>query len=538
MNREDCVSILGRKAAICLLAVLAFILAVCVLLASSSVTKSLDVPYVHQTYDTADDFNGSWACGPACGVMILAYYDRISPDPMHVSYPAPGHQSDYGVYVSRKYIYVKYTFLHASTLETGSGVIVGKGAWGYIWKGGIDYVLDNLLDYLECHDLVAAFKHYDERSARQLVQEEIGLGRPLIARNLLDPSGHYVVVVGYKIDEHGDFWYLVNDPLGKTPYESWGEYGVDQPVSYSYSQLGLGEYRSRGLITIRPKTISTTVDAASEGKIAFCSSLDGNWEIYVMDADGSNQTRLTNNPAYDMDPSWSPNGERIAFWSHRDGNWEIYVMNADGSGQTRLTYNLASDTYPDWSPDGKRIAFHSNRDGNWEIYVMDADGSSQTRLTNNPGNDWEPAWSPDGKRIAFHFCGTGQSNGDIYVMDADGSNRTRLTATPADEQDPAWSPDGTKIAFESDAGGDYEIYVMKADGSNQIRLTRNSTMDSTPSWSPDGTELVFARGSCWTIDLEECPGKSEIYIMDADGGNEQRITNNLFEDDMPDWLME
>lgn len=85
---------------------------------------------------------------------------------------------------------------------------------------------------------------------------------------------------------------------------------------------------------------------------------------------------------------------KIVFFSDRDGNYEIYVMNADGSSQTRLTNNPAADYLPDWSPDGSKIAFTSSRDGNAEIYVMNADGSSQTRLTNNGALDWSPDWQP------------------------------------------------------------------------------------------------------------------------------------------------
>ncbi|MGR3296281.1 MAG: TolB family protein, partial [Candidatus Bathyanammoxibius sp.] len=87
-------------------------------------------------------------------------------------------------------------------------------------------------------------------------------------------------------------------------------------------------------------------------------------------------------------------GSRIAFPSDRDGNYEIYVMDADGSNLERLTDNLASDGEPSWSPDGSRIAFTSDRDGNPEIYVMDADGSNQQRLTDNPASDYGPSWSP------------------------------------------------------------------------------------------------------------------------------------------------
>ena len=133
-------------------------------------------------------------------------------------------------------------------------------------------------------------------------------------------------------------------------------------------------------------------DPVQDGRIVFVSDRDGNWEIYVMNADGSGRTNLTNNPAADYDSTWSPDGTKIAFISDRDGNWEIYVMNADGSGQTRLTNNPANDHGPTWSPDGAMIAFVSDRDGNKEIYIMNADGSGQMRLTNNASIDMYPSW--------------------------------------------------------------------------------------------------------------------------------------------------
>ena len=130
------------------------------------------------------------------------------------------------------------------------------------------------------------------------------------------------------------------------------------------------------------------------GRIAFVSARDGNWEIYVMNSDGTSQTRLTDNPAKELHARWSPDGRTIAFTSDRDGNYEIYVMNSDGTGKIRLTDNPHEDTHPSWSPDGKRIAFASSRDGNFEIYVMNADGTGQTRLTDNEVLDFYPSWSP------------------------------------------------------------------------------------------------------------------------------------------------
>src|SRR5437763_1434865 len=115
--------------------------------------------------------------------------------------------------------------------------------------------------------------------------------------------------------------------------------------------------------------------------------------------------------------SWSPDGKQIAFASARTGNFDIWVMNADGSDQRRLTTNPTMDCWPAWSPDGKRIAFTSNRDGNYEIYVMNADGTGQRNLTAHPAQDNYATWSPDGKRIAF--ISTRDGGHDIYVMDVD-----------------------------------------------------------------------------------------------------------------------
>jgi len=203
------------------------------------------------------------------------------------------------------------------------------------------------------------------------------------------------------------------------------------------------------------------VDA--QARIAFMSDRDWHWEIYVMDTDGSNPRNLTNNPGEDRNPSWSPDGKRIVFTSRREGHFiglhgitsEIYVMNADGGNEHRLTENRKNDRQPSWSPDGKRIAFHSDRKGdleNTEIYVMDADGGNEQRLTENRVDDGIPSWSPDSKRIAFYSIRDG--NAEIYVMDADGRNPQNLTNNPHGDANPAWlnspfsvSPAGKKFTM-------------------------------------------------------------------------------------------
>ena len=302
--------------------------------------------------------------------------------------------------------------------------------------------------------------------------------------------------------------------------------------------------------------LMVVVDA--QAQIVFSSNRDGpahvihGWptsDIYVMAADGKNQRRLTNNPASDHSPSWSPDGKRIAFISDRDGHvpegrawftFEIYVMDADGNNQLNLTNNPHGDRSPSWSPDGKRIVFESDRNNdrghNIEIYVMDADGSNLQRITNNLTEDRYPAWSPDGERIAFsarregHVVHNLDITYEIYVMDADGKNQQRLTENRNNDWHPEWSPDGKRIAFAADRKGDSEkvdIYVMDADGGNQQKLTNNRVWDSSPSWSPDSQRIVFNSNR---------EGKSDIYVMDADGGNLQNLTNNPHSDASPAWL--
>jgi len=141
----------------------------------------------------------------------------------------------------------------------------------------------------------------------------------------------------------------------------------------------------------------------SPERIAFCSDRDGNWEIYVMNADGTGQTRLTNNPLPDLEPAWSPDGTKIAFvrgnpesWPSGFEDWDIWVMNADGTGQTQLTSSIRHESGPTWSPDGTKIAFTKGIPGEdepCEIWVMNSDGSGQTALIGNPSwNDVWPAW--------------------------------------------------------------------------------------------------------------------------------------------------
>lgn len=156
--------------------------------------------------------------------------------------------------------------------------------------------------------------------------------------------------------------------------------------------------------------------------------------IWIRNPDGVNEDQVTQTPDYN--PRWSPDTKKIAFLSTRNGNPEIYVTNADGSDQTRLTVTDSAEYDLSWSPNGQKILFVSERDGNPEIYVMNVDGSDPVRLTRNSVVDEQPVWSPNGQQIAFvsHLDG----DAEIFVMNRDGSNQTRLTNNTHQDTSPSW----------------------------------------------------------------------------------------------------
>ena len=222
-------------------------------------------------------------------------------------------------------------------------------------------------------------------------------------------------------------------------------------------------------------------------KIAFSSNRDGAWDIYVMNADGSKETKITKDITGkfqsildDLSISWSPDGTKIVFDSKDRGTFDIYTADSDGNNVLMLTTNPAHDCFPAWSPSSSQIAFASNRDQNWEIYVMNSDGTEKARLTNNAESDLFPCWSPDSTRIAFTSSRDG--NDEIYVMNSDGSSQQRLTNNTAADDTPKWSPDGKKLVFTSNRDGNFKIYAMDTDGRNQTKLTNNTADDRWPVW--------------------------------------------------------
>ncbi len=319
-----------------------------------------------------------------------------------------------------------------------------------------------------------------------------------------------------------------------------------------------------------PENTATPGPSLTEilGTLAFISNMDGDLALYTMNSDGTLLTRLTTEPMLIMHPTWSSDGKQIAFEACRGGSpsadcpegesFDIFTLNADGSNLVNLTQNPAMDRYPTWSPYGL-IAFSSDRSGTDEIYVLNSDGTGVEQISNGQTRNSEPKWSPDGRRLAYHcadeqsmniciqlygsseqvikvtgtspvwsqLSATGdyllafhcwsQAYSDICISKPDGTEVVNLTNNAGDDIDPSWSPDGQWIAFQSNMYNDISIYKVCttcAENKGFIRLTGDEYNANWPIWSPDGNWIAFL-------------SDSDLYIMRADGGDQRLLATDV-----------
>jgi TolB protein len=233
-------------------------------------------------------------------------------------------------------------------------------------------------------------------------------------------------------------------------------------------------------------------------RIAFVSNRDGNDEIYIMDYDGANPTRITFNRIKDYMPAFSPDQRSIAFSSYRGTNVNLYIRNIYEGTET-LVASTGMNYAPAFSPDGKKLAFCSSmtESANAEIYVYDLETKKTKRLTYN--SDRIGAGAPQ-----------------IYVMDAEGSNVRKVSFGGNYHDSPAWSPTGDRIAYVSRVENVFDLYILNLRTNQISKLTESNARNETPSWSPDGRHLVFT---------SNMSGSLQVYSIDYDGANLKRLTD-------------
>jgi TolB protein len=272
------------------------------------------------------------------------------------------------------------------------------------------------------------------------------------------------------------------DNNGRIVFQS----NVDEPFGseiYSMNPDGTGISR----LTRSPGGDRNPARSPDGKKIVFESTRDDpSGEIYVMNADGTGTSRLTYSAAFDRRPVWSKDGKRIAFESTRDDanpltddDTDIYVMNADGTQVSRLTYGPSFDKHASWSPDGKQIAFVSDRDNAPElldVYLVNVEDRQVSRVTYlASGEVIFPSWSPGGKQIAF-------STDQVFVVNTDGTQLAQLTYGGTFNIQPSWSADAKQIVFTGAGNGGSDIFKMNADGSGRSQLTYSFGEEASPSW--------------------------------------------------------
>lgn len=235
----------------------------------------------------------------------------------------------------------------------------------------------------------------------------------------------------------------------------------------------------------------------SGGSVAFTLRQNGNSDIYALSIGQSQPVRLTEDPADDRDPAWSPDGERLAFSSRRDGDWNIYILTLASGELQQLTSDTVFDAGPSWSPDGQWLVYESYRHDNLDLYLISADGEQgPLRLTQHPAPDFSPNWSPAGRHIAFTSLRSG--NKDIHVLSLDEATddaaRNVTNSSDLQEDHPAFSPDGVELAYSESGTGFELIYVLPLAGNAPSGEPVGRGQGRHPTWSPEGQALSYVHG--------------------------------------------
>lgn len=273
---------------------------------------------------------------------------------------------------------------------------------------------------------------------------------------------------------------------------------------------------------------------ASESAIYYASSSGTSGrDIYRISPEGGKPTRITNYtgrghyPHFNS-PKLSPDGSRIVYQNDTDGHdrYAIWIMNTDGSNPKRLTQN--EGLYPNWSPDGMTIVFSGRRKGVWEILTVPAKGGEEVLLTQNSQKDAKPGWgatstySADGTQLFYSYV----REKVLYRMDLKYREIIQISTSNESVTLPIISPDGSRIAVNRKTGEGYKLVTMSTSGTDIKEIVSNVVSYSPPAWSPDGKTLLFTG---------MVKGNQEIFKIDLETGKETQLTDNNDYDALPTW---
>lgn len=263
-----------------------------------------------------------------------------------------------------------------------------------------------------------------------------------------------------------------------------GHQWADEIVRYFLGQPGIGQSR-----------------------IAFVNDATGKKEVCLIDYDGTNFRRLTDDRSIALFPKLSPDGQWIVYTTYKDGNPHLYILGADGQQKRPLCRYDGLNSAAAWLSDGKSLVATLSLGRDPNLHIVDLEGRVLRTLTNAASVDTAPSPSPDGLHLAFTSDRPGFPQ--IYSMDVSGANLRRISQGNGQCDSPAWSPQGDLVAFSmSAAGGNFDIYVIEIGSGNQKRLTWGEGDNENPAWSPDGRFLAFTSSR---------RGRPELWVMGADG---------------------
>lgn len=273
--------------------------------------------------------------------------------------------------------------------------------------------------------------------------------------------------------------------------------------------------------------------------ILFTSDRSGNWDIYLVQADGSDLTQITDHPKVDADPDWSADGSKIAFRSRRDGSSDIFVMGSDGSSPINLIKDpadsLDDEFAPRWNPDGETFSLYTDRflprgnciSGFHQIAMLQfREGEYMIDLFDTiAGEQYSSTWSPDGRHLIFSSA-CRLPGFQLHIYDTETGETQKLTEEPISHTHPAWSHNGQYLAFTKNIDNNNEIFILNLSTHEQIQVTHNPAKDTMPTWSPDDSQIAF---------VSDRDGNDEIYIVDINGSNLVNVTQHPADDWYPSW---